>query len=485
MMSLVLVTTFSAQAQKETFQVCNGKIEVVVNDLAPNSQSSALVTNYQITVAPDAVGNCSSLVITPAVIANDSKDKKLVEVIVVNGPGKKGSDRWLENSIYKVCDPNNVRFYTLKENESLVIKTNSQLPYEAWMDNGKFVITTQEATYNPNCIKRLCGTEDVCDIPYLKSPLTIAPLWVNMPAVAGDGARDPKRAVKTRLYFPVNGIKSVESYLENADALSLLSTLDSPNFDVDKIKIEGWASPEASVAYNKNLSNNRAKTMKKIIADKYNFPENIYDVKGNGEYWVDVLNYIATSDDPAILASKDKLDKFVADNEDTNLDKKEILLKRIDNGKPYKAIFDKVYPRSRFTDCEVSYKVKGYDREEAMVIFKNDPKQLSADEYVQLLNDGADAAVLAKAVEIYPNDSRINSIAAERAKNAGNIDAALSYYQKAGNSPEAYNNQGCCWLLKGNAEKAQECFNKAKGLDVAEGNANEVRKVVLNNKFFK
>lgn len=482
--TLVLATTFFANAQNEAVKLCNGKISIEVEEIVPNENASALNTFYTITIAPDAIGECSSLVITPAVVDPDSEDKALVEIIVVNGTGKVGSHAWLEKQCYKVIDPNRVRFYTMKEGEPLTIKTDALVtPYQVWMDNAKFVVTTQEATYNPNCIKNLCGTEDVCDIPYLKNPLVIAPLWVNLP-VGETPVFDPMRSIKTRLYFPVNVIKSVDNYLENASALQLLTTLDHPNYEVSEIKIAGWASPEASVAYNQKLSENRAKTMKKIIADKYNFPDNVYRVSGNGEYWDDVLNYIATSDNPTILASKEKLDKFVADNENTNLDKKELLLKKIDNGKPYQVLFKEVYPKSRFADCEVSYKVKNFNTEDARVIYKNDPSQLSAEEYAILLSESMDAEMLAKALELYPNDPQINGIAANVAKDAGKIDSALNYYQKAGNTPEAYNNQGCCWLLKGDAVKAQECFDKANDLSVAEGNANEVRKVILNTKYF-
>ncbi|MDD3202120.1 MAG: hypothetical protein PHP76_09045, partial [Bacteroidales bacterium] len=267
--TLVLATTFFANAQNEAVKLCNGKISIEVEEIVPNENASALNTFYTITIAPDAIGECSSLVITPSVVDPDSEDKALVEIIVVNGTGKVGSHAWLEKQCYKVIDPNRVRFYTMKEGEPLTIKTDALVtPYQVWMDDAKFVVTTQEATYNPNCIKNLCGTEDVCDIPYLKNPLVIAPLWVNLP-VGEMPSFDPTRYIKTRLYFPVNVIKSVDKYMENVSALQLLTTLDQPNYEVSEIKIAGWASPEASVAYNQKLSENRAKTMKKIIADKY------------------------------------------------------------------------------------------------------------------------------------------------------------------------------------------------------------------------
>ena len=88
------------------------------------------------------------------------------------------------------------------------------------------------------------------------------------------------------------------------------------------------------------------------------------------------------------------------------------------------------------------------------------------------------------AVKAYPNDARVAAVAAAREYEAGNIDKAIELYKKAGNTEEVYNNLACCYLLKGDAVNARACLEKAENLKVAETNANELRKVVLNNKYF-
>jgi Outer membrane protein and related peptidoglycan-associated (lipo)proteins len=480
LMSLVLIATFAANAaQNEPVKLCNDKITVEINDMAPNADGTLLKTCYDITVAPNAVEGCTSLILTPVV--RGDKAKKVVEVIVINAPGENGMTDFVKKEVYKVCDPNAVRVFTMKQDETLVIPTTSAVPYEEWMDGAKFTLTTQKATKNPSCIKALCGTEDVCDVPYLKAPLVVDPLFVAGPMNI-DLTNDAVRAIKTRLYYPVNVTKSVDSYLENADALALLNTLDQPNFDVTNILIEGWASPEATVAYNKNLSVKRANTLKDIISKKYNFPKEVYNVAGNGEYWDSVIDYVATTENPTVAAAREAIQNAIESNSD--LDKREAAIKKIDAGMPYKEIFNECYPRSRFADCEVSYKMKQYNKADVEKIFKADPSQITADEYVAYLNDEMNPEFLAKAVELYPNDERINAIAAEQARKAGNIDEAIEYYKKAGDSAEAMNNLGCCYLLAGDADNAKVCLDKAKDLNVAESNANELRKVVLNNKYF-
>lgn len=480
MMSFVLIATFAANAaQNEPVKLCNDKITVEINDMAPNADGTLLNTCYDITIAPNAIENCTALILTPAVRGDEAK--KVVEVIVVNAPGQIGLTNFVKKEVYKVCDPNSIRVFTMKEDEALTITTESALPFEAWMDGSKFTVTTQKATRNPNCIKALCGTEDVCDVPYLKAPLVIDPLFVADPITITLN-NDISRVIKTRLYYPVNISKSVETYLENADALSLLNTLDQPNYDVTRILIEGWASPEASVAYNKALSVKRANTLKNIISKKYNFPKDVYNVAGNGEYWDFVINFVATTEDATVAASREALQAAIQNND--NLDKREAAMKKIDGGKPYKVIFNECYPRSRFADCEVSYKMKEYNKANIEEIFKADPSQITADEYLTYLSEDMNAAMLAKAVELYPDDERLNAMAGDQARRAGKIAEAIEFYKKAGNNVEAMNNLGCCYLLAGDAENAKVCLDKADKLSVAESNANELRKVVLNNKYF-
>ncbi len=465
--SILLMGTV-AYAQTEV-SVCNDRADVVVNQL--DVQGNEVIAKYDITFIPNVVNSCcceaEAIVVTPAIINEKTGDKVILEVIVVNDTHTTGMNAWLEERC-KACS-DNVRVFTITENKPLTVSSDYAVNYEEWMDDAYLMITTQKMKY-PECLTRLCGPEKIC--PINNEP---EPQW----AAINAKPKDPSRAVKTRLYFPVNVIKSVDTYFENADALALLATLNSPNFDVFNIKIEGWASPEASVAYNQKLSDNRAKTMKKIIAEKYDFDDNVYAVSGNGEYWDDVINYINTSDNATILASKDKLVKFVNDTEGMNLDKKEAELKKIDGGKPYNVIFKEVYPRSRFTDCMVQYKLKEFDKAAVKDLYRQAPDQLSEADYVALAGNGdnVDKAILADGLKYYPESEPMNAVAGDLAVKDGNIDAALSYYQKAGDSKEAYNNQACCWILKGNKDEAKACLDKAKGIDQYDPNCKELSKL--------
>ena len=478
--ALLLVATFSASAvNNNVYKVADGKVTVTISDLAPNADGTALIACYNIDVAADAIDNCSSMVLTP-LVRDENGNKKLVEMIVINGSARKVNTEWLQRVCYGVCDPNSVRFFTVKEGESFHAKTCTQVPYEEWMDEGAaFYVTTQKATYNPNCIHNNPGEEYICDIPYLSEPLVVDPVLAPIPVVA---KLEGSRILRTKLFYPVNVTKKVDNYLENAEALELLNTLDRGNFEVTGVSIEGWASPEATVAYNKRLSENRAKTVKNIIADKYNFPQEVYTVNGNGEYWDSIIDYVDNSEEPIIANNRSALQDAIASNGD--LDKREAAIKKIDGGKPYKNIFDAVYPRSRFAEAVVTFRNKGYNQDDCMKLYKADPKNLSADEYVLLIQDGAPQDVVENAVKLYPNDPRVAAVAAAKEYEAGNIDKAIELYKKAGNTEEVYNNLAACYLAKGDAENAKKCLEKVSDQKLNETNSNELRKVVLNNKYF-
>ncbi|MBQ1832079.1 MAG: hypothetical protein II112_06880, partial [Bacteroidales bacterium] len=392
--ALMLVGTVSAFAADNTYKVCNGKVTVTVTDLAPNADGTALIACYNIDVAPDAIDECSSLVITP-LVRDDNHNKKLLEMVVINGPSHRVNIEWLQRVCYSVCDPNRVRFFTQKEGEAMHIKTCTEVPYEAdWMDNdAAFYVTTQKATYKPNCIHNYPGEEYICDIPYLKEPLVVNPVLVPVPVEA---ALENTRVLRTKLFYPVNVTKKVDNYLENAEALALLQTLDQGNFEVTSVAIEGWASPEATVPYNQRLSDNRAKTVKNIIAEQYDFPQEVYTTQGNGEYWDSVIDYVNNTNEPVVADNREAIQDAIAANGD--LDKREAAIKKIAGGKPYKAIFDAVYPRSRFAEAIVTFKNKGYNKDDFMALYKQDPASLSADEYVLLIKDGAPKEVVNSAV---------------------------------------------------------------------------------------
>lgn len=171
--------------------------------------------------------------------------------------------------------------------------------------------------------------------------------------------------VKTRLYYPVNVTKSVESYMGNTEALKILSTLNKPDFDVVSIKITGWASPEATTKYNQMLSDKRAETVKGILKSLYRFPESVYETEGKGEQWGGITALVNSDNKMAVKY----MDAFKLALATENEDAREAALKRIGNGEFYRYLYKNIYPEQRFADCEVMFKCnKVIEEEDAKVL---------------------------------------------------------------------------------------------------------------------
>lgn len=414
---------------------------------------------YTVTIDPDIQniiglrGN-KAVVLTTALA--EGEYKQLIECLVISPANGNARTPWLEAR----CDDvtNNVRWFNAKADEPLVIKSNYTLKAKDWTSPRTVMTITTQEYKSEECLVRLAGPKNIAKLDVKD----LVPAWADV-AASGDG---PVKRLATKLYYPVNVTKEVDDYLENSQALSLLRTLDSPNFEVTDITINGWASPEATVAYNQKLSERRAATMKEIISSRYSFPESVYNVAGKGEYWEGVEEYVAASNDAAL--------KKWAEKSFSNLDARESALKQLS---AYKDIFNTVYPRSRFADCNVSYKLVNYDEAAVRSIYNQFPEQVQESEYVALAtaNDKIDKAVIEKGLKYYPESAALNNLAAKAAVADGQYRQAISYLQKAGDSKEVFNNLGACYMLLGDRNAAASNLQRAYGLPEATQNMQMLR----------
>ena len=173
--------------------------------------------------------------------------------------------------------------------------------------------------------------------------------------------------VSARIHYPVNVSESITSFSQNARAMQILSTLDKENFNVSKILIKGWASPESSVSYNQGLSQRRANDVKNIIARQYNFPESIYEVQGMGESWDEVIDYIRTTTNSTVADVRDQLLDIISKY--SNLDAREAAIKAVKGGVPYRTILNEAYPDARYADCEVIFTYTSISEDDAKTLF--------------------------------------------------------------------------------------------------------------------
>lgn len=209
------------------------------------------------------------------------------------------------------------------------------------------------------------------------------------------------------------------NYRNNQQVLSeigekVANVLNNDDLTVTDVEIIGYASPEASVAYNKSLSERRAKAISDYLVNRYGVNRMKMVVTGYGEDWAKTREEIESSN----ISDKEKVLQII--DTTSNPDARDAKIKQLSNGITYQTILHEIYPRIRRTEYALSYIVRGFDVEEAKQILKTNPKLLSLNEmYLVAKSYPAESKefkeVFDIATRLYPNEpvAIINASAAD------------------------------------------------------------------------
>ena len=123
-------------------------------------------------------------------------------------------------------------------------------------------------------------------------------------------------------------------------------------------------------------------------------------------------------------------------------DEKELLLKQVGDGKPYRWLLQHVYPGLRHTDYVIEYVVRQYPVKESRKLIYTHPEALSlkemyevAQSYTEGSDDWLDAFLIA--ARQFPDDENANLNAACACVQRKRLLDAKRFLQKAGTSEEA------------------------------------------------
>lgn len=286
------------------------------------------------------------------------------------------------------------------------------------------------------------------------------------------------------LDFVVNKIDIRPDYMNNPRELKKITDLitevkNDPSITVLAINVDGFASPEGGYAYNKYLSEGRAKALVNYLIPKFNFPEKLYQVHFGGENWTGLKEMVQKSE----ITQKEGILAILNDEKITDEQRKNAL-KRFAGGSPYAFMLKEWYPQLRKASCKLEFEVKGFDIAEAKKIVKSRPQNLSLNEmflvagtYPKGSQDFID--LFETAARIFPDDVTANINAASAALSRGELIYAKRYLDSiktAPQTPEYYNTTGVHAMLSGEYDRAEELLRKAvqMGSDEAKKNLNEI-----------
>ena len=419
-------SALTVQAQKiddSQLRLAGGKI--LIDSVLTQKKSDSLKVAFRLHLDSLQLKSEQQLVFTPLIAGEDTI---ALNPIIING--KNQNIRYLRKSS-KLKNSQAVVVRRRNDTEQQVLFSQT-LPYRKWMK-----------ALNLSMTEDLCGCGNLMD-----QDTTLMTNIQPTPRICRDHYVKPKaEAIKVRaekgeayLSFKLNKSDILADFRENATELrKITSTIDLVKNDKDvsitNIDIHGYASPDGPYANNVRLANNRAAALRNYVCNLYTIDKKLFTYHATPEDWDGFKKKVEASN----LADKSVI--LAVANSSLAPDAKDLKIKKLYPAS-YRYIMSEIYPRLRHSDYTVTYTVRPFDIEEAKVILKTKPQQLSLQEMylvAQTYEPGSPEfnEVFDIAVRLFPDDETANLNAACTDLQKGDLVTAEKHLAKAGNSKEA------------------------------------------------
>lgn len=419
-------SALTVQAQKiddSQLRLVGGKI--LIDSVLTQKKSDSLKVAFRLHLDSLQLKSEQQLVFTPLIAGEDTI---ALNPIIING--KNQNIRYLRKSS-KLKNSQAVVVRRRNDTEQQVLFSQT-LPYRKWMK-----------AFNLSMTEDLCGCGNMMD-----QDTTLMANIQPTPRICRDHYVKPKaEAIKVRaekgeayLSFKLNKSDILADFRENATELrKITSTIDLVKNDKDvsitNIDIHGYASPDGPYDNNVRLANNRAAALRNYVCNLYTIDKKLFTYHATPEDWEGFKKKVEASN----LADKSAI--LAVANSSLTPDAKDLKIKKLYPAS-YRYIMSEIYPRLRHSDYTVTYTVRPFDIEEAKVILKTKPQQLSLQEMYLLAQTYEPGSpefneVFDIAVRLFPDDETANLNAACTDLQKGDLVTAEKHLAKAGNSKEA------------------------------------------------
>ena len=447
--------------------------QVKVTDVSTVKKGDVVILNMNIVVDELKIASNDMVSLVPVLKSNAGNESKTLPAVVIAG-GRRDKiirrNKSLKEAPIFAEEPQSV---TLRKNGMpQTVSYQTQVPYESWMRDAHLTLDGSSsgcAACDLGSGQKLIA-QNVLPKPYV--PLYKV-TYIEPEVEPVKNRADKYTAV---LNFRVDKYNLDPNYMNNADILAETNRvvgkiMSDKDLTVSNFDIVGYASPEASVAHNKMLSENRAKAFADYLSKKFAWPRNRMDVKGYGEDWVMTRQLVAASN----LPDKNEILNIIDTTPDP--DARDAKLMQLSGGNTYRRMLNELYPKVRRTEYTVSYVARAFSVEEARKIIKTNPKLLSLNEmYLVAQSYPSDSKdfkqVFDIAARLYPDDpiAIVNSAAVDI--EGGNNQAAIDRLMKIKDNPHAWNNLGVAYARIGDLQTAKNYFDKAAAQGDADAKTN-------------
>jgi len=476
-------TSSRASASGENKASQRNRVQYIKNSMKQVGDS--LVVDMDIDMTKINLQTNHAQILTP-VIGSESEEIELPKVMIQGTARNKAFVRELElnDRAYEEFE-NNLPYAIVKPNGKLNYRM--AVPFEPWMSNAYLDVEED-----------LCGCGDDAKIARtrifdgLTKDIIAEPLYNVRPSLAY--IQPEVEAIKRRqeignayLDFPRGKNDILPNFGNNPVELSKIDKMvrtitTNTDITVQGIYIVGYASPESSLKFNTDLSRARSESLMRYLMNNSYLPASYFETRTGGEDWDGFRKLL----EEYPLSNKDEI--FYIMNTVNDLDAREKAISKVGGGRPYKIIYEEIYPRLRRVVCEVNYTVKDFSLEEAKANLVTAPQLLSLNEmYIVANTYDAGSTEFLKVFEIareeFPDDPVANLNGAAAALSKNNLRDAERFLKLSDPStPEYANNMGVLQMLRGNYREAENLLKQAEsvGLREAGNNVRELRKKLAN-----
>lgn len=342
-----------------------------------------------------------------------------------------------------------------KNDTRQTLNYSATLPFEAWMKNCNIEIAEDLCGCGGEVLDQNLVVVHKIRTPYLP--------YVRPKAEARKERQEEGRAF---VDFPVDKITLYPDYRNNPQELNkIIQTINlvknDRNTTITGIRIHGFASPESPYEHNAWLAENRARTLKDYVCRLLQLEDRIFTVSSTPEDWDGLRKYVESGN----LEHRSEILALI-DDRTLEPDAKEWRIKQT-YPEDYRFMLEHWYPALRHSDYVVTYCVRPFSVEEAKLLLKTKPQQLSLEEMflvAQTYQPGSQEfnEVMEIAVRMFPDDEVANINAACARMESGDLEGARQYLEKAGRSADALHVKGVLAILEGNVRQARQLLEEAR-----------------------
>lgn len=267
-----------------------------------------------------------------------------------------------------------------------------------------------------------------------------------------------------RLSYPKDVSDIQVDYENNAEELNRLNSILESNPSVPKsISIAGYASPEGMYFKNEQIAKDRSLKFGDFLAQKYFLNRHDIYFHWVAENWTELENILRET---KVYYSQEAIQII---NSVGIFEGRERILMDLDRGDPYRDMFNKIFPKLRYVDLQISYDSPLQVKKSIDLLFSN-PEIFSLDEILKIAqNYPVDSPeykeVYTIAAKLFSDNDIVNNNVAVAHLINGEINKAKDYLKKIKDLPSGLVNLGVCFYMEGELEVALDYFSIAAKAD--------------------